>query len=334
VTTTTNHGTLLTTEILGLQSAMLDDLENVRKGGGSRHGALTGLTVDSRPWKPDKDGETRVYGLPFDDPHAMLFRDVVAGVASLEDKAVTNLEKAMKAHPLGPWIKKQRGLGFKQAGRLLAATGDPYWRRELTYFLADGETVDRTVPEGPRTVSALWAYSGLHVLPGTGQAVDDAHDSLVSAGAEIAGGDPGQSNTATQDWSAGVAARRKKGVKANWSTEAKTRAYLCAESCVKQLLKTCYVDSDDGQRTVAHVDDCKCSPFRRKYDARKFHTSVSRPEWTDGHRHNDALRVASKEILKALWIEARRLHAEADPVLAKMLGESVDIAAPGGQPAR
>jgi len=34
------------------------------------------------------------------------------------------VEKAMKAHPLGLWVKRQRGLGLKQVARLLAAIGD------------------------------------------------------------------------------------------------------------------------------------------------------------------------------------------------------------------
>lgn len=315
------HADLLSTNILGLHAAVLDDLETARKANGSRHGALTGLTPDGRAWVPDKDGETRVYGLPFDDPNAVRFRFVVAGLREIEDDAITNLEKAVKAHPLGPWIKAQRGLGAKQAGRLLAAIGDPFWRRELVYYAEDGETVIRTVPEGPRTVSALWAYAGLHVLPalpGDSRSTNDAHDPSVVTGAQAgAGGDPGHAGTAAQSIPAGVAARRRKGVRANWSTEAKTRAYLCAESCVKQLVKPCA--TPEGAKWATHVDGCRCSPYRVKYDLRKAHTTVTRPDWTDLHRHNDGLRIMSKEILKQLWREARRLHCEADPELRERL---------------
>ena len=37
------------------------------------------------------------------------------------------------------------------------------------------------------------------------------------------------------------------------------------------------------------------------YAARRSHTDVSHPEWTDGHRHSDALRVMFKQYLVDLW---------------------------------
>lgn len=44
--------------------------------------------------------------------------------------------------------------------------------------------------------------------------------------------------------------------------------------------------------------------YRRIYDARKAATADR--EWTDGHRHADALRIVGKEILRDLWTTARR----------------------------
>jgi hypothetical protein len=41
-----------------------------------------------------------------------------------------------------------------------------------------------------------------------------------------------------------------------------------------------------------------------------MHTATSHPDWTDGHSHQDALRVASKEVLKDLWRAARDVHAQ------------------------
>jgi hypothetical protein len=49
------------------------------------------------------------------------------------------------------------------------------------------------------------------------------------------------------------------------------------------------------------------SPYRIIYDKRRDHTEVTHPEWTLGHSHNDALRVVGKEILKDLWVEAKRV---------------------------
>lgn len=80
-------------------------------------------------------------------------------------------------------------------------------------------------------------------------------------------------------------AKRQKGQRCNWSTEAKTRAYLIAESCMKAG-----------------------GPYRDVYDRRRGHTAAVHPEWTDGHSHTDALRIAAKAILRDLWREASRLH--------------------------
>lgn len=98
--------------------------------------------------------------------------------------------------------------------------------------------------------------------------------------------DPDRKPCDTQCDTVGVAPRRRRGVKANWSSTAKMRAYLIAESCIKH----------------------RTSPFRAVYEGRRQHTAVTRPDWTDGHSHNDALRVTAKAVLKEMWIEARRLH--------------------------
>ena len=71
------------------------------------------------------------------------------GLAEAERKATNELRKAVKAHPLGPWIGGQLGVGEKQAGRLLGVLGDPYLR-------VNPETGEVTA----RTVSQLWSYCG------------------------------------------------------------------------------------------------------------------------------------------------------------------------------
>lgn len=300
----TTHANLLDTARVALSASLLDDVERLRKAAGSRHGAATGHTPDGKEWVSERE-DPPPPRLDIDDPHVLAWVGVLDLIAVAEKAAVRNLEEAVggrkargngagvngavPAHLMGPWVRGQKGLGLKQMGRLLAAVGDPYWRPEMTYRDEDGAVV-KVVPEGPRTISALWAYAGMHVV------TDDE-------------GNP-------------KAARRRKGVRANWSTAAKTRAWLCATSCLKQIRKPCSTSGIDGLWTPDHVRDaddgpCGCSPYRVVYDTRRAVTSRQRPEWTDGHRHNDALRVAAKEILKALWLEARRLHLEFDPVLAE-----------------
>lgn len=266
------HGLAFTADIL-------DDIERVRIANENRLRQLT-RSVE------DKDGETRGFGLDENHPDVLRLAGMVDMLKKVEVEATKNLEKKMKAHPLGKWIASAKGVGLKQAARLLAATGDPYIN---------------SLRQAPRTVSALWAYCGLHVVPAD-QSTSDARTGSV-------GGDS-MSGSNTQDLNdtqtnIGVAARRRKGQQANWSTNAKMRAYLIAESCVKSLRRPCSVV--DG-----HVEACQCSKYRVVYDKRRAHTKVTRPDWTDGHSHNDALRVASKEVLKDLWIASRDLHKEAE----------------------
>jgi hypothetical protein len=88
---------------------------------------------------------------------------------------------------------------------------------------------DGTVePPRPRLVSELWSYCG-----------------LGDAGKQV----------------------RRKYVKANWSSKAKSRAYLIAESCMKTLRKPC--TRADGDDFAVHAGGCHCSPYRLLYDAER-----------------------------------------------------------------
>src|SRR4051812_17548773 len=95
-----------------------------------------------------------------DSPEARMLEALVEQLRSLEDGGTLNLRRAMRAHPLGPWVKRTVGIGEKQAARLLAAIGDP-----TTYPERDDEN-ELTGEILPRTVSKLWAYCGFHVIDG------------------------------------------------------------------------------------------------------------------------------------------------------------------------
>ena len=205
----------------------LHDVEKVRIAMENRVRQLTRAEVD-------EDGVLRGAGLTEDHPQVASLTSIAESLADLEKEATKNLQKAMKSHLLGPFVKQAKGVGEKQAARLLAAIGDPYWN------VADNR---------PRSVSELWAYCGMNVVTGEG-------------------------------------ARRRKRVKSNWSAEGKMRAYLIATSIVKS----------------------PTSEYRKVYDERRAHTAVTRPDWTAGHSHNDALRVVAKAVLKDLWRAARDLH--------------------------
>ena len=256
---------LLDDPTLALAADMLDDLERVKLASQNR---LRSLTDDT----PDADGVLRGSAMPLTHPEVARLAALVQMVEAAEHRAVLNLQRAMRSHPLGPWVKAQRGIGEKQAARLLAKIGDPCVNATAGTY---------------RTVSQLWAYCGLHV---------------------VAGGDSGQGGTDTHLAAAGVAARRQKGQKANWSTDAKTRAWLIVQSCMKQLDASCKTDTGIAE----HVEGCDCSPYRVVIDQRRQHTATTHPEWTPGHSLNDAMRVASKRLLRDLWREARRCHGFAD----------------------
>lgn len=81
--------------------------------------------------------------------------------------------------------------------------------------------------------------------------------------------------------------KRQKGVRSNWNPDAKMRAHLCAESCIKQ----------------AH------SPYRPVYDAAR--ASWADRDVSDGHKHNHALRCVAKRILRDLYVAAKTLQENA-----------------------
>lgn len=215
---------------LALSADTLDDIERTRIAMQNRLRQMTRSVEDS-------DGEVRGFGLDESSRAVQVTQAIVTALLDQEKVATKSLEKVMKEHPLGKWVKSQKGVGLKQGARLIAAIGDPYWN---------------TLYDRPRTVTELWSYSGFGV---------------------------------SED---GTARKRKKGVKSNWNTKAKMRAFLIAESCLKQ----------------------KGSPYELVYRSRREYTEQIHSDWSKGRQHNDALRIASKEILKDMWIATKEIYEE------------------------
>jgi hypothetical protein len=308
-------GALLADPLLALAADVLDDLERVRIANENRLRQLTRGEDE-----PDKDGETgRGFGLDESHPDVARLAALVAMVADAEHKAELNLGRLMRANPLGPWVKATHGIGPKQGARLIAAIGDPYIRPEI---VREDGTVE---PSRPRTVSELWAYTGYHVIriPVSGHSlVNVQHNNAAdgpdfpvghmhadaqpgSAGGEHAG-HPGHTRGDDQELSAGMAPKRARGQKANWSATAKMRAYLVAVSCMKNLdspYRKIYDDTREKYADAVHQFPCiRCGPSGKPAQPG---TPLS-----DGHKHARALRKVAKEVLKDLWREARRLHEE------------------------
>jgi hypothetical protein len=204
----------LRSPILGLAAEVVDDLERVRKGNRERLRSLTS-TEDGR------------FGLSAEHSDVARLAALVAYLDEAEDQAVKNLQKIMRAHPLGPWCKATTGIGEKQLARLLAAIGDPFWH----------------VPENrSRTVSELWAYCGFRVLHPGGQSADDDQGSLA----------------------AGVAQAHRKGVQGNWSDTARMRAWLIGTQIVKtptSPYRPVYDEARVKYAEAVHAQACvRCGP--------------------------------------------------------------------------
>lgn len=272
---------------LALAASLVDDLERVRIANANRLAQLTRTGVDA-------DGELRGLGLDARHPYVRRFAGVVTAVEVAEHEAVLGLQALMRKHPLGPWVKGQIGMGEKQTARLLATIGDPYIRPELVR--ADG-TLE---PSRPRRVYELWAFCGLHVLPAR-QSDDDAQG-VIAGGDQTGHLDHPSSETHTSR--VGVAPRRQKGLQVNWSTEARTRTYLIAESCMKQPRSPFRAVYEQGRVKYAdavHAVECvRCGPSRQP--------ALPGSPLSAGHQHARAMRLTMKAILKALWVESKRLH--------------------------
>jgi hypothetical protein len=239
---------------------------------------------------------------------------MVDGLKALEHDAELQLRRAVRKHPLGPWVASMKGVGAKQAGRLIAAIGDPYIH---------------SVTGQPRTVSQLWAYAGYHVLAASH--IRNEPHGLTAGGDTSQGGAAGQLGSEAHGRRAGVAPSRARGQRANWNPDAKMRAFLVAESCVKQLRKPCH--KPEGQAWANHTLDCQCSYYRFVYDTgrEKYADAVHQVECkrcgpsgkpalpgsplSAAHQHARALRLVSKEILRSMWL-ASKSHPRGGPVAA------------------
>ena len=101
---------------------------------------------------------------------------------------------------------------------------------------------------------------------------------------------------------AGVAPARRRGQQANWSTQAKTRLYLIAESMIKHRGSAYRHVYDAGRAKYAdavHRVPCvRCGPSGQPAQP----GSPLNP----GHQHARALRLVMKAFLKDLWQAARQ----------------------------
>lgn len=249
---------------LALAADVLDDLETVRIANQNR---LRTLTRD----EADSDGEQRGFGLDESHPDVARLAALVKVLEEAEHHAVLNLQRVMRKHPLGPWIKTQKGVGDKQAARLLAVIGDPYVNMQT------GEV---------RTVSQLWAYAG-HGDPARRKFKGMSQSDLFRLGNPTA---------KKRTWSIAASILKAGGGEERAIVHSTATAHTPSLAVV-------YYQRKHATEGREHTAECvRCGP--------SGHPALPGSLWSDAHRHADALRVLGKAFLRELWIESRRLHEE------------------------
>lgn len=223
--------------------------------------------------------------------------DIVAEVVADLNHTERLLRKALRksfrraAPEVAAWVKDTPGLGEESMARLLGCVGHPViarphrWMEQAPEGHECGPTcgTDRhlvALEPFRRSVSQLWSYCG--------------H------------GDP--------------ARRKRKGMTAEEATslgspQAKMLVHLIAECAMKcqgpppsgdtEPVTGPGANGTDGATPCSKptVGTRRRSPYRDTYDQRKAATA-DRDDWTQGHKHNDALRITAKTILRDLWIVA------------------------------
>lgn len=285
----TARGGFLRDPVLGVLADVVDDLETARIANANRVRQLTRTATDA-------DGEDRGFGLTLDHPEVAKLALTVKALEAAEHDAILNLQRALRKHPLVGFQKRHKGIGEKQLARLLAVLGDPYWN---------------DLYQRPRTVSELWTYAGFHVIRTSGgsQTPNDTHQKIAAAGAQPHAGSHRTADTQCCG-APGVAPKRTRGQKSNWSETARKRVWVIASAMPKfpgGHYEAIYRQAREKYADATHPVECvRCGPKNKP-------APVGSP-LSDGHKHARAIRITAKEILKDLWIESRGLYSPSLPV--------------------
>jgi hypothetical protein len=256
----------LSDPFLALAADVLDDAEKSRIANENRLRQLTRSEADS-------DGIERGFGLDESHPDVARLAALVDMLKQIEHQAGLNLNRLLRQHALGPWVKAQKGIGEKQAARLLAVVGDPYVNEQT------GEI---------RTVSQLWSYCG-HGDPARRKFKGMTQADLFTLGNPTA---------KSRLWLISCAVLKAGG------GEEKATSGSTSISPTPSLAAVYY---HRKRATVGreHARECvRCGPSGKP-------AQIGSP-WSDAHRHADALRITGKTILRDLWLEAKRIHEGAE----------------------
>ena len=249
-------GPILADFTLAMCADVVDDLEKVKIANENRLRTLT-MPIDSHG-----------HGLSVDHPDVKRLADIVAALSAAEHQAVLHLQRTMRKHPLGAFVKNSKGIGEKQAARLLASIRDPYWN---------------DLHNRPRKLRELYRFCGMDVV---NTSAYGSCESQIGCGA-------------------GVAPSKKRGEIVHWSPDARMRLWLIASKCVMVGHGGPYrAIYDEGRAKYAdaiHTTECKrCGPKGKP-------APVGSP-LSAAHQHARSIRLIAKAILRDLWQESKRIH--------------------------
>ena len=250
-------GPILRDPTLAMAADVVDDLERVKIANQNRLRTLT------------MDGEFG-HGLSLEHPDVQRLANLVKALEDADHQATLNLGRVMRYHPLGAFVKNSKGVGEKQAARLLAAIGDPYWN---------------DLHNRPRKLRELYAFCGMSVV---GTSAHSAPESQLMHGA-------------------GSAPTKQRGERVTWSPDARMRLWLIASKCVMVghggPYRAVYDEGRIKYADAIHAEECKrCGP--------KGKPALVGSPLSAAHQHARAIRLIAKAILRDLWAEAKRIHEE------------------------
>lgn len=221
---------------------------------------------------------------------------------------------------LTAWAKDTVGIGEHLLARLIGTIGHPVIASPYHW---EGEGSDRILVSGPsylRSVSQLWSYCG-HGDPTRkrrkGMTADEAMSlgnprakmlvHLIAEGCVKCRGSATGDSDSSRAGGAIECATPEAGSPTSTTLSAQT-----TELTVSQAVALGSDENDDETRSQTQTILApvrRRSPYRDTYDLARI-TYSEREDWSDGHRHNAALRLVGKEVLRDIWLVAQTPTSE------------------------
>lgn len=229
---------------------------------------------------PDADGQHRGLGLALDNPAVLAVARAVEQLKEAEATATKGVEKGFRKHPLYRWAQAQKGVGDKQAARMLMAIGDPYWNYR---------------DDRPRKVSELWAYCGYGGdSEGRPQRRVKGQKANWSTGAK------------TKTYLVAEKCMMQRGKSCTPLQKEKPEQYPHAGDCTCGRYRLLYEAA--RMKVADRTHRWPCPPCGPEGKPAQPGSPLSQK-----HQHKYAVRLVAKEILLDAWLAAKKVHEGTTP---------------------